>query len=246
MKVIIIEDELPSVRKLERLLLKHDIEVLDKLNSIKSSVTWLKNNKHPDLIFLDVQLSDGLCFEIFNQVNITSKILFITAFSNYSLKAFDYDSISYLLKPISKEKLDVAILKAKETHQKEVDLIKFKQMISNYNIERYKESFTVKIGKKIKIIDSKEICCFYSFENATYLNTNGSNYILNHSLTFLESEINPEYFFRVNRTFIVHINAIKDIVAYSNSRLKLILHSYNEQEIIVSRERVKDFKSWID
>jgi len=246
MKVIIVEDELPSVRRLERFLKNFEIEILENLSSVKTTISWFKKNKQPDIIFLDVQLSDGLCFEIFKDIKITSKIIFTTAYSNYSIKAFDYNSVSYLLKPINKYKLSEAIDKAKSIHQKEEDLEKFKQLVSNYNVEIYKESFTVKVGKKIKIIKVDEVHCFYSFENATFLKTFESNYIINHSLTSLENDLNPNYFFRVNRTFILHINAIKDIVAYSNSRLKLVLHSYNEAEIIVSRERVKEFKNWID
>jgi two-component system response regulator LytT len=246
MKAIIIEDELPSARRLERLLQDFEIEILVKLNSVKSAVLWFQKNKQPDIIFLDVQLSDGLCFEIFNHVEITSKIIFTTAFSNYSIKAFNYNSISYLLKPINKNKLSEAIIKVKEVHQKETDLEQFKKLVSTYKTENYKESFTVKVGKKIKILDSNTICCFYSFENATYLNSKESNFVINQSLTSLETDLNPEHFFRVNRTFIIHINAIKDIIAFTNSRLKLILNSYSETEIIVSRERVKDFKSWID
>lgn len=246
MKAIIIEDELPSARRLERLLQVFEIEILKTLNSVKSTIAWFQKNTQPDLIFLDVQLSDGLCFEIFNQVKITSKIIFTTAFSNYSIKAFEYNSISYLLKPIHKDNLERAILKAKKVHQKDTDLEQFKELLTNYKTEIYKDSFTVKVGKKIKIIKVDEICCFYSFENATYLNTDSVNYSINHSLTSLENDVNPAQFFRVNRTFIIHKNAIKNIIAYSNSRLKLVLHSFDETEIIVSRDRVKDFKNWID
>lgn len=245
MKVLIIEDELPSARRLERLLYDFEIEVLDKLTSVKSAILWLHKNQQPDLIFLDVQLSDGLCFEIFDRVKITSKIIFTTAFSNYSIKAFDYNSISYLLKPINKNKLANAIHKAKEEHQKETDLKEFIKLVSNYKTVHYKESFTVKVGKKIKIFTSDDITCFYSFDNATFLNSKENNYVINQSLTRLEQDLNSTHFFRVNRTFIVHINAVKDIITYSNSRLKLILHAYKDSEIIVSRERVKDFKNWI-
>ncbi|MBG7612263.1 response regulator transcription factor [Polaribacter sp. BAL334] len=246
MKAIIIEDELPSARRLERLLQDFEIEILIHLNSVKSSVAWFQKNEQPDLIFLDVQLSDGLCFEIFKQVHISSKIIFTTAFSDYSIKAFDYNSISYLLKPINTQKLAEAIFKAQKVVQKETDLAEFKKLFSNYFIENYKNSFTVKVGKNIKIIETKKVYCFYSFDNATYLKTDEGNYIINHSLTNLETDLNPNEFFRVNRTFIVNIHAIKDIVSYSNSRLKLILNSYSETEIIVSRERVKDFKNWIE
>ncbi|MGK0414295.1 MAG: two-component system response regulator LytT [Polaribacter sp.] len=246
MKALIIEDELPSARRLERLLQDFEIEILEKLTSIKSSVVWFQNNHQPDIIFLDIQLSDGLCFEIFKHVKITSKIIFTTAFSNYSIKAFDYNSISYLLKPIQKESLENAILKAQKVLQKETDLEQFKELLTNYKLAIYKESFTVKIGKKIKILNAKEICCFYSFENATYLKTDVSNYVIHQSLTNLETDLNPNEFFRVNRTFIIQKKAIKEIIQYSNSRLKLMLHSFKDSEIIVSRERVKDFKMWIE
>jgi len=245
MKALIIEDELPSARRLERFLIDFDIEVMDTLKSIKSTITWFQKNNQPNLIFLDIQLSDGLCFEIFNQIRITSKIIFTTAFSHYSIKAFDYNSISYLLKPIDKVRLAEAIKKAKKTHQKDTDLEQFKKLINNYKIGNHKESFVVKVGNKIKIIETKDIFCFYSFENATYIQTNSLSYIINYSLTSLESDLNPEQFFRVNRTFIVNINAIKDIVSYTNSRLKLVLNSYTDSEIIVSRERVKEFKEFI-
>ena len=148
MKAIIIEDELPSARRLERLLQDFNIEIVAILNSVKSSILWFQKNIHPNLIFLDVQLSDGLCFEIFKEVRISSKIIFTTAFSNYSIKAFDYNSVSYLLKPINKEKLEEAIFKAQKLQQKETDFEQFKKLISNYKTENYKESFTVKVGKK--------------------------------------------------------------------------------------------------
>jgi len=245
MKAIIIEDELPSARRLERLLQDFEIEILEILSSVKSTISWFQKNNQPDIIFLDVQLSDGLCFEIFNQIRITSKIIFTTAFTNYSIKAFDYNSISYLLKPIGKEKLTEAISKAQSVQQKETDLEQFKKQLSNYKTESFKETFAVKVGKKIKIIRTEDIYCFYSFENATYLKTKTSSFILNHSLSNLESDLNPKEFLRVNRTFIIHITAIKDIISYSNSRLKLILHSFGDTKIIVSRERVKGFKNWV-
>lgn len=246
MKAIIIEDELPAARRLERLLEEYEIEVVEKLNSIKASVLWFQKNEPPDIIFLDIQLSDGLCFEIFNHVEISSKIIFVTAFSDYSIKAFDYNSISYLLKPINKEKLKEALAKAQKVHQKENDLAEFKKLFTNYDVINHKASFTVKVGKKIKILKSKEICCFYSFQNTTYLRTINRNYIINYSLTNIESDVNPVDFYRVNRTFIIHKNAIVDISTYQNSRLKLTLNTPLDQDIIVSREKVKGFKNWID
>ena len=246
MTALIIEDELPSARKLERLLNGFDIQVLGNLTSIKESISWFRNNKQPDILFLDIQLADGLCFEILETIDISSKIIFTTAFPKYSIKAFDFDGISYLLKPINEEKLKLAIEKAKQLHQKDKSYEQLKKALQDFETEVYKTSFTVKVGNKIKIIAADEVELFYSFENATFLKSNDGNYIINQSLTSLESDLNPKFFYRVNRTFIVHINSIKDIVAYTNSRLKLILNSYNESEIIVSRERVRDFKNWID
>ncbi|BAO75252.1 LytR/AlgR family response regulator transcription factor [Winogradskyella sp. PG-2] len=246
MTAIIIEDELSAARRLERLLEDYEIEVLVKLNAIESTISWFQKNESPDIIFLDIQLSDGLCFEIFNHVKISSKIIFVTAFSDYSIKAFDYNSISYLLKPVNKEKLKEALEKAQKVHQIENDLEEFKKLLTNYNPINYKESFTVKIGKKIKIIKSEQICCFNSFQNTTYLRTIDRNYIVNYSLTNIEADINPVDFYRVNRTFIVHKNTIVDISTYRNSRLKLTLNIPLDQDLIVSREKVKTFKNWID
>lgn len=245
MKAIIIEDELPAARRLERLLEDYNIEVVDVLNAVKTTVSWFKKNDPPDIIFLDIQLSDGLCFEIFNQVKVSSKIIFVTAFSDYSIKAFDYNSISYLLKPINKEKLKLALTKAQKVHQKENDLAELKKQITNYSTNDYKNSFTVRVGKKIKIIASKDICCLYSYQNATYIKTLTRNYVVNNSLTQLENNLNPNHFYRVNRTFIVQKKAIVDISTYYNSRLKLILNTTIDQDIILSREKVKDFKTWI-
>ena len=221
-----------------------DLKRLAKFLVKAKKATYASVNKHK--IEPERPSHDELEFEIFTAIKITSKIIFTTAFSDYSIKAFDYNSVSYLLKPINKEKLEEAILKAQKLHQKESDFENFKKLISNYKIENYKESFTVKVGKKIKILKADEITCFYSFENATYLNSDKGNYIINHSLTSLENDLNPTQFFRVNRTFIIQKKTIKDIVVYSNSRLKLDLHFFDNQEIILSRERVKDFKNWID
>lgn len=246
MRAVIIEDELLSARRLERMLVKLEIENVITLSSVKQSIKWFQKNKHPEVLFLDIQLADGLCFEIFNKVAITSKIIFTTAYSDYSIKAFDYNSFSYLLKPIKEPLLEKAVFKARDFVKKEQDLAKLQQLLLSYETEIYKESFTVKIGTKIKIIKVSKIECFYSFDNASYVKTATFNGIINSSLETIKAELNPKLFFRVNRTFIVQKRFIKEIIAYSNSRLKIILQSYNESEIIVSRERVKDFKNWID
>ncbi|KOY52745.1 LytR/AlgR family response regulator transcription factor [Polaribacter dokdonensis] len=251
MNVLIIEDEKPAARRLSRMLAELDIEVQQMLHSVEESLNWLQNNTHPDLIFLDIQLSDGLSFEIFEEIDVKSAIIFTTAYDEYALKAFKLNSIDYLLKPIDDDELTAAVRQFKKQQPKETDvqvnLDDIRKLLVNPVDRKFKKRLSIKVGQHIKIIHIDEIECFYSENKSTYIHTTENrNYLLDHSLENWQEQLDPEHFFRVNRTYIVHINAIKDIIAYSNSRLKLMLHSYNEQEIIVSRERVKDFKNWID
>lgn len=251
MNVLIIEDEKPAARRLSRMLAELDIEVQQMLHSVEESLNWLQNNTHPDLIFLDIQLSDGLSFEIFEEIDVKSAIIFTTAYDEYALKAFKLNSIDYLLKPIDDDELTVAVQQFKKQQPKETDvqvnLDDIRKLLVNPIDRKFKKRLSIKVGQHIKIIHINEIECFYSENKSTYIHTTENrNYLLDHSLENWQEQLDPEHFFRVNRTYVVHINAIKDIIAYSNSRLKLMLHSYNEQEIIVSRERVKDFKNWID
>ena len=251
MNVLIIEDEKPAARRLNRMLAELGIEVQQMLHSVEESLNWLQNNEHPDLIFLDIQLSDGLSFEIFEEIEVNSAIIFTTAYDEYALKAFKLNSIDYLLKPIDDDELEAAVNQFKQQQPTQsdvqVNLDDIRKLLINPVDRKFKKRLSIKVGQHIKIIHIDEIECFYSENKSTYIHTKENrNYLLDHSLENWQEQLDPEHFFRVNRTFIVHINSIKDIVAYSNSRLKLILHSYNEQEIIVSRERVKDFKNWID
>ena len=251
MNVLIIEDEKPAARRLNRMLAELDIKVQQMLHSVEESLNWLQNNEHPDLIFLDIQLSDGLSFEIFEEIEVNSAIIFTTAYDEYALKAFKLNSIDYLLKPLDSDELEAAVnqYKQKQPTQSDVqvNLDDIRKLLINPVDRKFKKRLSIKVGQHIKIIHIDEIECFYSENKSTYIHTKENrNYLLDNSLENWQEQLDPEHFFRVNRTFIVHINAIKDIVSYSNSRLKLILHSYNETEIIVSRERVKDFKNWID
>ncbi|CAM1366957.1 DNA-binding response regulator [Tenacibaculum soleae] len=251
MNVIIIEDEKPAARRLNRMLSALSIEVKTMLHSVEESINWFQNNKHPDLIFLDIQLSDGLSFEIFEEIEVKSAIIFTTAYDEYALKAFKLNSIDYLLKPLDEDELKSAVDKFKDNQTKQsdvkVNIDDIRKLLINPVDRKFKKRFTIKVGQHIKIIHVDEIECFYSENKATYIHTNSNrNYLIDDSLEHWQEQLNPENFFRVNRTFIVHINAIKDIVSYTNSRLQLILQSYAEAEIIVSRERVKDFKNWID
>ena len=251
MTVIIIEDEKPAARRLNRMLLALGIDAKTMLHSVEESLNWLQNNEHPDLIFLDIQLSDGLSFEIFEEIDVNSAIIFTTAYDEYALKAFKLNSIDYLLKPLDEDELKfaVAMFKEKQPEQTNVqlNLDAIRKLLINPMDRKFKKRLTIRVGQHIKIINIDAVECFYSENKSTYIHTSENrNHLLESSLEYWQEQLNPEHFFRVNRTYIVQINAIKDIIAYSNSRLKLILNSYNETEIIVSRERVKDFKSWID
>lgn len=251
MNAIIIEDEKPSARYLKRMLEKQNVNVHQMLHSVSEAVDWFQNNPHPDLIFLDIQLSDGLSFEIFDVVEIKSAIIFTTAFDEYALQAFKLNSIDYLLKPIDPDELQVAVEKYqtfKPTSQNvQFNFEDIKKLLINPVEQEYKKRFTTKIGQHIKMIPVDEIECFYSENKGTYAHTSeGRDYLLETTLEQLETELSPESFFRISRKFYVNINSIKDIISYTNSRLQLKLNSYKDQEVIVARERVKDFKLWLE
>jgi|TARA_B110000967_G_C18805633_1_gene520869 two-component system response regulator LytT len=250
MNVIIIEDEKPSARRLQRMLAEINIEALAMLHSVEESVNWFKTNEHPDLILLDIQLSDGLSFEIFEQVAVKSAIIFTTAYDEYALKAFKLNSIDYLLKPIDDEELENAIDKFKINKQSssnvQLNIEQIQKLLVNPLDRDFKERFTVKIGQHLKIIPIEDIECFYSENKGTYIFTSDKReYLIDMTLEQLDTMLNPTKFFRVSRKFFVNINQIKDIISYTNSRLKIILNNFSEHEIIVSREKVKDFKNWI-
>ncbi|KAB5492058.1 LytR/AlgR family response regulator transcription factor [Flagellimonas hadalis] len=251
MNVIIIEDEKPAARRLARLLADLDLEVSTMLHSVDESIEWFQNNPHPDLIFLDIQLSDGLSFEIFDVVDVKSAIIFTTAYDEYALQAFKLNSIDYLLKPIDDEELESAVKKYRnfkpESRKISVDFNDIKNLLVNPLEREYKKRFTVKVGQHLKIINADEVECFYSENKGTYAATSdGRNYLLDTTLEQLEEELSPKVFFRISRKFYVNINHIGDIISYTNSRLQIKLKRFNEQEIIVSRERVKDFKLWLE
>lgn len=250
MNIIIIEDEKPAARLLQRKVEKLGLEVHTLLHSVEESIEWFQNNLHPDLIFLDIQLSDGSSFEIFEQIDIKSAVIFTTAYDEYALRAFKLNSIDYLLKPIDEDDLEIAINKFKSQVQKNtvsnLDFDMIKKMILGTETKEYKNRFSVKIGQQIKVINLEEVECFYSENKGTYLHTfENRNYLLDTTLEQIESELNPKEFYRISRKFIVPLKAIKEIQMYSNSRLKVILPTYKEEEVIVSREKVSDFKIWI-
>ncbi len=249
MKIIIIEDESLAVEKLERYLLKYDttIEILAKLDSIESAVEFFQTGNEFDVVFLDIQLTDGLSFEIFNQTKINKPIIFVTAFDEYAIDAFKVNSIDYILKPITFTDISKAMTKLKSMQ----NLFKKSEAVSNVAKDlitrKFKDRFLVKLGNHIHSVKSDEISLFYAEGRTVYLVTNsGKRYILDFKLEDLVKVLNPKNYFRVNRTFIVEINAIKDVLVYSNSRLKIMTNISIEREIIVSREKVALFKNWFE
>ncbi|SDR88495.1 LytTR family DNA-binding domain-containing protein [Gramella sp. MAR_2010_147] len=249
-KAIIIEDEKPAARRLQRMLSKLEIETEIMLHSVAEAVTWFSSNKHPDLIFLDIQLSDGLSFEIFDHIETESAIIFTTAYDEYALRAFKLNSIDYLLKPIDEEELEAALQKFNQSKKSSsnIDVNQLRSLLSpGITNKTYKSRFTAQIGQHLKLVDISEIACFYSENKASYIHCfSGRNYPLDIALEQLENELDPEKFFRINRKCILHITAIKDIVSYTNSRLEIKLENFNEFQLIVSRERVKEFKNWLN
>ncbi|WP_340114209.1 LytR/AlgR family response regulator transcription factor [Maribellus mangrovi] len=248
MKVLIIEDEKPAAHKLLRLLgeINPDIEIMDVLKSVEDSINWFLHNPRPDLIFMDIQLEDGICFEIFESKPIHTPIIFTTAYDDYTLKAFKVNSIDYLLKPIDSDELKNAIDKF-NVHYKQNDYSRFESIITQLQ-PKTKERFLIKIGEHYKSLQTSMINCFYINERCNFIHAyNGKNYPIDYSLDKIEQLIDSKSFFRINRNFIINYSAIQDIIAYSSNRLKIVLKVCTEKEdIIVSRERVSDFKEWID
>ena len=248
-QALIIEDEKPSARRLQRMLEKLEVEVIETLHAVDEAVEWFLQNKHPDLILLDIQLSDGLSFEIFQHVTVQSAIIFTTAYDEYALKAFKLNSIDYLLKPIDDEELDAALVKFRKNHQARIensfDIQGLKSLL-NMNSPEYKTRFALQVGQHLKLIKVEDISCFYSENKATYVQlTRDRRYLMDTSLDKLQEELDPTLFFRVNRKFIIKEKSIQDIIAFSNQRLEIELRDYKKEKIIVSRERVKSFRDWL-
>jgi two-component system response regulator LytT len=250
MTTIIIEDEKPAARLLQRKLEKLGVKAEIMLHSVEEAIEWFSANQHPELIFLDIQLSDGLSFEIFETIEINSAVIFTTAYDEYALKAFKLNSIDYLLKPIDEDDLAAAVAKFQarlpQPEPLKLDFESIKSMLGSSSDKAFKKRFTIRIGQHLKIIPTADIECFYSENKGTYIHTaDNRDYLIESTLEVLEQELDPKEFFRVSRKFIVPLNAIAEITIYSNSRLKIALPTYKADEVIVSREKVNDFKSWL-
>ena len=250
MNCLIIEDEKIAAERLKELVKRYDetIDVLGVLQSVRESVCWLETGTNVDLIFMDIQLADGISFEIFEKTIVRSPIIFTTAYDEYALKAFKVNSIDYLLKPIDFDELCRAIEKYKSNQKMNLHPAHVFDNVLKQLTREYKTKFVVKVGEHIKVILSEHVQFFSVIEKSTFLHTgSGRDYAVNYSLEHLEELLDPKQFFRINRKYILAFTAIKDIVSYSNTRLQIKLdRGKTEEDLIVSRERVKAFKSWLE
>lgn len=248
MKILIFEDETRAANHLERMLahVAPEMKVIARLESVRDGVKYLQNNPEPELIFSDIQLADGLSFEIYRQVPVRCPIIFTTAYDHYAIEAFQTNGIDYLLKPIEEERLQKAIEKAKHFSP---GLLLEKLLSMNRPIaeKEFKSRFMVKVGDKIKSIPVEEILVFFSQEKASFiLTTDGRTYCIDYALDQLEPMVDSEKYFRINRKYIVSIDACTNILAWTNSRLRLKIDGIDDSDIIVARERVVEFKQWLD
>ncbi len=247
MKVLIVEDELFSAEKLQALLknLRPNIEVLAVLSTVQHAIEWFKNNEEPDLAFLDIHLGDSSVFDLFEEIELNIPVIFTTAFDQYAIQAFKVNSVYYLLKPIDREELELALQKF-ENNKGAIQLNPqvIEEMVQS--VQKEKKRFLVKTGNHFISVPTDDVFYFESENKLTYLVTEKKRYALDQSLEQLEGMLNPTQFFRINRNMLVSHQAIEQIHNHFNGRLKLALFPPREEEILVSRERVLNFKNWLD
>jgi DNA-binding LytR/AlgR family response regulator len=247
MNVIIIEDELLAQAKLESMLLSLDnsIRVLAKLNSVKTSLQWLEKNSPPDLAFVDIQLSDDHSFEIFRKHKVQFPIIFTTAFDKYVLESFEFNSIDYLLKPIQEDKLKRSLEKIKNfgKHFTDSQLLKF---IDQEQSTEKRIRIIVKKGTEFMALDPNEIAYFYTEHKVVFTKTfNGNTFLVSQNLSTLEEELDSSNFFRINRKFIAHRNAIKKFKS-DNGKILITLTPEIKEDVHVSKETAPEFRKWIE
>ncbi|MGE5499229.1 MAG: LytR/AlgR family response regulator transcription factor [Syntrophothermus sp.] len=250
MKVLIVEDEPLAQERLEEILKEIDpsVEIMERLASVEESVKYLEVNR-PDLIFLDIQLADGLCFSIFEKIQIKVPVIFTTAYDQYAIKAFKLNSIDYLLKPIRKENLRESLDKYKEIRSG--FLLDIEEIIKSYQGKPpgYKERFLIQYGQKIKKVETSDIAYFFAVEKNVFITTfQNAQYPVDYSLGRLQDVLDPRKFFRINRKMLVNFDSIKSLVPYSRSRIRIDLNPKPsfETEILVSVERTAKFREWMD
>jgi len=248
MKLLIIEDEPRAANQLQSLLQKVglDYELLDLLDSVESSVAWLKTNDDPDLIFMDIQLADGLSFEIFQHVQFDAPIIFTTAFDEYAIQAFKVNSVDYLLKPIKQDDLDRAIEKWRKTRQQPKDSSALQKLIAQMLPNQYRASILAKEGGGFISVPTSELQYIYSEESVTFGFTAEKRFIINETIDQIQATLDPRMYYRINRSQIIHRKSLVKVDPYFNHRVKVTLIHTRGEEFIVSRAKTSDFKSWLN
>jgi DNA-binding LytR/AlgR family response regulator len=252
MRILIIEDEPQAAQRLEKLIneVVPGVIIDGKLDSVKKSVQWFNTNPMPDLVLMDIQLADGISFEIFEKCNVGCPVIFTTAYDEYALKAFKVNSVDYILKPVDKDELAKALKKFETTTRNDEQTRALLNNIGeavNSLMKKYKSRFVIKVGEHLKTIEVSAIRYFFSQDKATFCVTDENRkFILDFTLEQLEEMVDPEHFFRINRKYFVSASSIQDIISYTNSRLRLVLKGSDENDIVVARERVQEFKNWLD
>lgn len=247
MKVLLIEDEIPAARQLSKLLLEQRpyLQILDTLDSVESAVQWLRTFPAPDLVFMDIQIADGLSFDIFKQVSVPAPVIFTTAFDHYAVQAFKVNAIDYLLKPIDPQDLSNALQKM-ENRRTPAPAFEYEMLAQYFKKEQFKDRFLVKSGQQLAFINTSDISFFRSSDGLTQAFTSsGKKYFVENTLEELERLLNPRDYFRISRSMTLRIDAIAKIMPHLNGRLKLETSPAAPEEIFVSRERVNEFKAWL-
>lgn len=247
MKVLLIEDELPAARQLTKLVqaARPHFQILETLDSVEGAVRWLRTFSPPDLIFMDIQIADGLSFDIFRQVEVKSPVVFTTAFDQYAVQAFRVNAVDYLLKPVDPDDLEAALQKF-ENQRTVAPSIDLSALAQYFQKPTYKDRFLVKMGQQLSFLLASDIAFFRSSEGLTQAHTfSGKKYFVDHTLEELERLLDPRDFFRINRGLTLRLNAIQKIHPHLNGRLKLDLLPAAPEDVFVSRERGGEFKAWL-
>jgi len=249
MQILIVEDELLLAKRLRKLLtaIAPEAVVVGITHSIHDSVQWLQSNARPDLILMDIELADGQSFDIFQQIEISSPIIFTTAYDEYAIKAFKVNSIDYLLKPIKEEDLATAIQKFKTLNKPEVNIDVLLNGIKNIgSSEKFRDRFLVKLGKKLVSIDIANVAFIFSDKGLSYLRTNqNQKYVVDYTMDELEKMLSPKQFFRANRQFIISSDSVVAIHTWFNQKLKVELKPEIAEHLIISRDKANAFKEWM-
>lgn len=249
MKILIVEDERPAAERLQLLLNNYDssIEIVGQLESIEETVQFLETKEHPDLILLDIHLSDGHSFEIFKQISYSRPIIFITAYDSYALEAFRLLSIDYIMKPVTSKALYQALNKYKSLSAA-FSPIALPNQIPSVNIQKYKDRFLGKVGQRLFFVHVSDIAFFEANNKIVHLvDTNGNRYVVEYKMEQLVQVLDPSQFFRLNRSFIIHIKAIQQVKPYHNNRLRLFVCGASQHdELVIARDRVPEFRQWAE